>query len=373
MKKQLLILILAIFAVGFSSTAFGQLAPRVPNCIDLTDPLNVVPGQPYTYEVNVPTPPGDKTYHWFVTQDVSFITGAALNPAMTIQAVGGPILAAGTNYNAPANTINTVTLTFQSFVLNPGEYVFLGILVTNTSADPACPTNNFKVYRIMPQHAFTLDIANVNATGVIQANYGADGLTTCMADILSASYDDVSNGIIYDFNENALYFAVAAANFSDRYQLILRIDAALNGLQSSQTVTIDTVHLWGRPWINVVAAGAGNGDYPLIVLAKNVTGSVGTAGETVYIRVLIDHGTQFEGNIAANIPFDLSVEGALGAVVGGVFTPDLLRHDIHHTAPSGDPCPQNPFDDIATQYIVPRPTITSVSPAAPGNYLPIAP
>lgn len=371
MKKQILILVLAIFAIGFSSTAFGQLAPRVPNCIDLTDPLNVVPGQPYTYEVNVPTPPGDKTYHWFVTQDVSFITGAALNPAMTIQAVGGPILAAGTNYNAPANTINTVTLTFQSFVLNPGEYVFLGILVTNTSADPACPTNNFKVYRIMPQHAFTLDIANVNATGGIQPNYGTDGLTTCMADILTASYNAGATAITYDFNENALYFAVAAANFSDRYQLTMRILAA-NGLQSSQTVTIDTVHFWGNPWVNVVPAGAGNGDYPLIVLAKNATGSVGTAGETVYIRVLIDHGTQFEGNIAADIPFDFHVEGALGAVVGGVFTPDPARHDIHHDGPAGA-CPQNPFDDIATQYIVPRPTITSVSPAAPGNYLPIAP
>ncbi len=45
MKKQLLILILAIFAIGFSTTVYGQLTPRALECIDLTDPLNVVPGQ----------------------------------------------------------------------------------------------------------------------------------------------------------------------------------------------------------------------------------------------------------------------------------------------------------------------------------------
>ncbi|MBK6345311.1 MAG: hypothetical protein IPF68_05140, partial [Bacteroidales bacterium] len=199
MKKQLLILALAVIAVGFTSSVYAQLVPQPLQCIDLNDPLNVVPGQPYTYEVDVPTPPGAKTFHWFITQDVNMITAGAITA--TPQLVGGPILAAGdAHYNVATPNANTINLTFQSFTLAANQYVFLGILVENTDAGLGCTTNNFKVYRIQPMHAFSLDIANVDGAGAIQAGYGTDNFTSCMADISAASYDAVNDAMIYDFN-----------------------------------------------------------------------------------------------------------------------------------------------------------------------------
>jgi hypothetical protein len=364
MKKQILILVLAILAIGFSSTAFGQaLTPRTLECIDLTDPLNVVPGQPYTYEVNVPTPPGTKTFHWFITQDINMITNAAVSA--TIQTVGGPILAAGEagTYNTPTSTDNSVTLTFQSFTLAAGEYVFLGVLVTNDGATPDCNTNNFKVYRILPLHAFSLDIANVDATGSVIAGYGTDGLATCMAPILTASYNAGANAIAYDFNENEMFYVVAAANFSGDY----RLSVLVSDLTSSQTATITWGYTWATVGANALApAGSGNGTYTADVSAQAASGAVGAAGETIFIRVLIDHGTQFEGNLAANIQYDIAVNGNLLDGTGALIADAA---DVHHI---GTTCAQVPFDDIATQFLVPRPAVTSVTPV-PQGYLNIAP
>lgn len=363
MKKQILILVLAIFAIGFSSTAFGQtLTPRTLECIDLNDPLNVVPGQPYTYEVSVPTPPGAKTYRWFVTQDVNMITAGGVTA--TVQAVGGSILAAGSgHYNTATTDANTISLTFQSFTLAANQYVFLGILVENTDATAACTTNNFKVYRINPMHAFSLDIANVNDAGAIQAGYGTDNLRTCMADILTATYIPADNAIAYDFDENVMYYAVAAANFSGDYELSVEITA----LTSSQTVTIDWDYTFGPFANNMAPAGSGNAIYTADVSAQSASGAVGAAGETIFIRVTIDHGTQYEGNAAADIPYLLAVNGQL---LDGTGTGIPNGYDVHHV---GTTCVQDDFDDFATQMLIPRPAVTSVSPAAPDNYLPVAP
>ncbi len=292
------------------------------------------------------------------------ITTGALSA--TVQTVGGPILAAGTaSYNDPLNTLDNVTLTFQSFTLLPTEYVFVGILVENTDAS-GCTTNNLKVYRIRPVHAFSLDLANVDGIGAIQALYGQDNFTTCMADILTASFNAAiapDGAIVYDFNENVMYYAVAAANFSGDY----RLSVLVADLTSSQTITMTWGYTWATVGVNALAAaGSGNGTYTADISAQATSGAVGAAGETIYIRVLIDHGTQFEGNAAANIAYDLAVNGIL---LDGTGAPIPGLADVHHV---GTTCAQADFDDIAIQSIIPRPAINSVSPPAPG-YLPVAP
>ncbi len=363
MKKQILFLILALVALGFSTQLNAQLTPRPLECIDLDDPLNVVPGQPYTYEVDVPTPPGAKTFHWFVTQDVNMIAAGGI--IATIENFGGTILASGSvNYNTPGATLPTVTLTFQSFTLAVDEYVFLGILVENTDATLGCTTNNFKVYRIQPMHAFSLDIANVNATGVIQPNYGQDNLTQCIADIVTATFDPLENAIDYDFGENTFYYAVAAANFSGNWQL----RAQLAGLTLSQTVTITWGYTFATAGDNpIAAAGSSNGQFTssTLVAAQNPTGAVGAAGETIYIKMVIDHGNTFEGDALSQYTF--SVNGNLVQTVGPPIVLVPNGADVHHV---GANCVQADFDDIALQSLQARPDINSVNPP-PQGWLPI--
>lgn len=363
MKKQLFILFLAIFAIGFSTTVKGQdIVPRTLECIDLDDPLNVVPGQPYTYEVDVPTPTGAKTYHWFVTQDINMISAGGV--IATIQTVGGPILAAGSGeYNDNTNTVDEVTLTFKSFTLAANQYVFVGILVENTDAD-GCVTNNFKVYRILPVHAFSLDIANVESDGtVLGLDFGAN-IDNCLSEVISATYDPVEDAIDYDFGSNTFYYQVAAANFSGNWQL----SARLAGLTSSQTAEITWGYSFATADDNVIAAaGAVDGDFTssTLVAAQHASGSVGSAGEFIYIRMVITHGNLFEG--IALTQYSLAVNGNLVSAVGPPVVLVANGADVHHT---GATCAQVDFDDIALQSLKPRPEINSVSPA-PQGYLDI--
>ncbi len=360
MKKHILTLLLALL-VGATS-AFAQLAPQPVECIDLDDPLKPVPGNPYTYEVNVPTPPGAKTYHWFVTQDINFINAGVLTPDR--ETIGGPILAAGSgHYDTPTLDASSLSLTWKSFVLNPDEYVFVVIQVTNVDPANGCETENLKVYRIEPAHAFTLDIANVGADGSIQDGYGQDALETCMSDIESATYNPVDDNVIYDFGQNTLYFAVAAANFSGQYQLGIQFD----GLIDSQTADISWGYSFATAGDNVVETAIPSGtpyenDAAGIVEAQDASGNVGADGETIYIMVVIYHDN-FEGIEA--VDYELAVEGVLHdgtSVIPGDYA------DIHHQS-----CEQNPYDDIAYQTIAPRPDIQDATGSPSGTFLEIAP
>jgi hypothetical protein len=360
MKKHILTLMIALF-IGAASAFAQGLAPQPVTCIDLTDPLKPVPGNPYTYEVTVPTPPGAKTYHWFVTQDINFINAGVLTPDR--ETIGGPILAAGSGqYNSPTLDASSLSLTWKSFVLTPDEYVFVVIQVTNVDPANGCETENLKVYRIEPAHAFTLDIANVGADGSIQAGYGQTALETCMSDIESATYNPVDDNVIYDFGQNTLYFAVAAANFSGQYQLGIQF----NGLLANQTADISWGYTFAGAGSNVVASGIGapgyNNDAAGVVQAQAASGNVGSDGETIYIMVVIHHDN-FEGIVA--VDYTLAVEGVLHdgtSVIPGDYA------DIHHTS-----CEQNAYDDIAYQTIAPRPDIQDATGSPSGTFLPIAP
>lgn len=362
MKKSILIFILAFFAIGLTTTTFGQLVPRTIECVDLDDPLHVVPGQPYTYEVNVPTPPGAKTYHWFVTQDVNMLVGGALTGA--IEPIPGAFLADGDiHYNSATLDADTISLTWQSFTLDPTEYLFVGILVENTDATLGCTTNNLKIYRIEPLHAFSLDIANVLPDGTILGDDYGTNIDKCISDVVSATYDPINDEIDYDFGEDTLFYAVAAANFSGSWEL----KAQLAGLTvPSQTTTITWGYTFATADAFIVApAGSVNGIFTAgdAVVAQDPSGTVGPDGEIIYIMMVVDHANLFEG--IATSQYTLSVNGNLLDALG-VIIPDAA--DVHHLTP----CPQADFDDIALQSLTPRPELNSIIPLPPaGDFLPI--
>jgi len=370
MKKHILILVLVLFAFGISELMAQDpvLTPTsLAGCIDIDDPLKPVPGNPYTYQVDVPTPPGTKRYHWYVTQDPNFVASGAYNFG-TATPIEGPILAAGSaHYNQLTPNENTISLTWKSFVLDMNEYVFVVIYVENENAE--CTTNNLKVYRIIPQHAFTLDIANINP-GAPPAIAGPD-FPVCVDDIQSAVFDasfGTDGGVVYNYGQNTFYYAVAAANFSNGYQL----RGLFNGLQPATPAgtqgQVATIY-----WDYTFAGLAANPNPTVITNGTEFTigtilapggGFVGASGQTIYLKVVIDHNS-FEAT--SEVPYNLAIDGVLvGAGPSYNPLPYPQYADIHHAD-----CQPDAFaNDISTQVLKPRPAVNAV---APTPFLPIAP
>lgn len=368
MKKQLILTIISVLVLG-TSVSFGQTVTcPIPRPVDVTclpsDALHPLPGTPYNYVVNVPTPPGTKEYTWFVTQDPNFIAAGVLTGNREV--VGGlHIAATGTGYNDPLTGASTLSITWKAFVPDPALPVFVVISVKNTASTPdACVTNNMKVFKILPVNAFTLDIANVTPAGVAQAY--ETPINICIHDIVSATYDATSpEGIIYDFGVDYLYFAVTAANFSTSWEPSVQI----SGIAAGETVTAvewarNTDFGFSNPNPMTLASGVYTADDPVTVL--DPSGTVGPNGECILIRVTIDHtngANQYQG--LSDETITLAVDGVTD------LTASTPTPDVHYsnTLPSANLlCGQaDGFTyDVATQTIKPRPDITAPAMPAPG-------
>lgn len=366
MKKQLLILILAIIAIGFSSTAFGQLAPRTVTCLT-PDALHPIAGQPYTYEVNVPTPDGTKDYLWFVTQDPAFMAGGNLTANRAL--IGGPILAAGSaHYNLLTAGTNSISLTWQSFAYDPAVPVFVVIQVVNTApaGSGGCVSENLKVYKIEPANAFTLDVANRTADNTgLETGYGTV-VNRCLSDLVSATYDPTApEGVLYDFGVNVLYYEMTAANWSTAYNFSLQ----LTNIDPLEHVTVEwayTADFAGA--VAMVGSAVGTGAIPATytntvnVVPPAPATFVGPAGQSIYIRVTLDHSVgaptpSWQGLTVQNIALavDAITVPASGTGVG----------DVHTEAGGGPPaaCPWVDLyaNDIAYQTLLARPDIQSTT------------
>lgn len=369
MKKQILILVLAIFAIGFSSTAFGQdltepivcEAAQTIECLP-GDALHVIPGTPYLYTVTVPNIEANSgQFVWFVTQDPDFISTGALNTGSAENPNGSGTILAGVGTNGGAyldvpagDGTATIELIWKSF--DPTLDVFVVIQVTGTDAAD-CPVNNLKVYKILPQNAFTLDIANVdaNATTPGALPWGT-AISTCVSDIVSASYDDVSETVQYDYGQNYVYYLINAANFSVSYVLNFHID----GVATGEVVTAEWAYNTGATltWTPLAITGTAPTQLTATttVLAQATNQTVGSSGECILVRLLIDHTTNvttFNEGIVAQ-PIAMSIDGTTGGA--------LLLPDLHHADGTGCGLPDGYTNDVATHTLRPRPQINAATP-----------
>ena len=368
MKKQLLMIVMAIFAISLSSSYAQVVTCPVPRGVDPvclpSDALHPVAGTPYDYIVSVPTPPGTKEYTWFVTQDPAFIAAGVLT-ANRETVPGLHIAATGAGYNNPATGSNTLSITWKSFIPDPALPVFVVIHVKNTASTPdACVSNNVKVFKIMPVNAFTLDLANVSATGVTAAY--ETPIDRCIHDVVSATYDATApEGVIYDFGVDYLYYVVTAANFT----LSWVPSVQLAGVDAQETVTAvewarPTDFAFATPEPMPLAGGTYTATNPVTVV--DPSGTVGTAGECILIRVTLDHtagGLQYQGLTDETIT--LAVDGIT----------DLLAvppvPDVHYSSTLPVPnancgLPDGFLFDKADQTLKPRPDITAPAMPAPG-------
>jgi len=335
MKKQILILFTLLF-VG-TTAAFGQTIEPRPIEGLTHDALNPIPGTEYTYSIDVPTPDGSKEHQWFVTTNTDFIE--ARDDADFRELIDDEYIAAGdiaaNGFYEDIGEASTLELTWKSFYLDPNEdeFLFVVIYTQNESPDEGCISDNLKVYRIEPQHAFTLDIANMD----LGDDYGED-IDICPDDVASATFNPAANEVEFTYGENILEYEVVAANFLDSYELFIDF----SGEHDSQDVVIE----WSRDQdfatANVIDVVDGDGNLVVDIDAID-GGSVGADGEVIYLRAIITHNN-YEG--LADRPFTMAIDGESNGLP-----------EINHDTGTADG-----FDDIALQTITARPTINAVDP-----------
>jgi hypothetical protein len=370
MKKQLLMIVMAIFIIGLSSSYGQTVTCPIPRTVDPiclpSNALHPVAGTPYDYVVSVPTPIGTKEYTWFVTQDPAFIAAGVLT-ANRETVPGLHIAATGTGYNDPLTGSPTLSITWKSFVLDPALPVFVVIHVKNTVTG-GCVTNNVKVFKILPVNAFTLDIANVSATGVAAAY--ETPIDRCIHDVVTATYDATSpEGVIYDFGVDYLYYVVTAANFSTSW----RPSVQLTGVDALETITavewaLNTDFAFATTHAMPLTAGTYTSTDPVPVI--NSSGTVGTAGECILIRVTVDHtvgATKYQG--LADETITLAVDGVTDLALATP-VPDVHYSSTLPVANANCGLPDGFLFDKAVQTIKPRPDITAPAMPAPG-FLPV--
>jgi len=385
MKKQFLVIAILTLVI-FSSVkyAFAQdpyLAPTPLTCIDLTDALRPVPGNKYLYDIDVPTPPGTKTYRWFVTTDTEFMSGATITATPEDPDASTYLQWAADHYDAEieesvANSGDTISLRWNSFTLDPaqGEYLFVVVHVVNVDAVD-CETNNLKVYRILPTHAFTLDIAAIDPTDPADITV-VDQATTfevCADYLQSAVFDPThgtDGGVVYDFGQNTFYWIVSAANFTTGYQLSIQF-RGLQGPSGDGNIGQEATLYWSDTFDgeeNSITFDWQDGDIEQVL--GNILGAASQDGQMLYIKVVIDHN-HFEASGAGPHPYELAIDGVL---LEEDLTPmdPVLFGDLHHAEiTAGDGCETDEFDhDRNTQNLKSRPTVT---PEDPTPFLPIGP
>jgi hypothetical protein len=412
MKKQIFILVFLLAGFANVSKSYGQLAPRKITCLS-ADALHPVAGTAFTYQIDVPaTPtggtawtPGSLKYLWYVTQDPDFIkldgTGTPVLTDASLRQKGdgtGTLLKTAdvAKYNIPGNTSNSISLTWKSFFYDPNAPIFVVISVVGDNG--ICNPSNLKVFQIEPLNAFTLDIDNLKEDGSVSTPpvYTAGVLTSgdygdlyeqCISPIQSAKYDKTAGGVVYDYGKNIMMYVVVAANWSTSW----RPSFTLTGVDPKETITVEYSKdkTFAVPADIVTMTGPANSVATADVLTYTTATGIVTsavpasfvndAGESIYVRVTLDHSTatlSYQGLDDEKI--NLAVDGKtnLGAVATEV-------GDVNTTAGATLPAQACPWvdgfaNDIAHQALKGRPTITSstvgVAPNAnPGPLLPVKP
>lgn len=374
MKKQILFLTFMVLAVMAGITkSYGQYLPNLttaptgcptPTAIEATcvtsGPLSPVAGTSYTYTVAV-SDPGNTTINWFVTTNANFITNGVLTTS--IEEVGGTyITAAGAvsgnaAYNDGTNTVQTIDITWKSF--DPSNDVFL---VTYAETESGC-TDNVQVYKIVPVHAFTLDIVALDNAGALNTTR-----EDCVQPVQGAAWDGTN--VVMDYGTNYIYFAVTAANFSHSWLPTFQVTSDMVSA-GGNTMAVD----WAYPaeavsgtW-NPTTAGAGDftsnvytADAP--VLPSGGAAGVDASGECIIVRLTVDHN---KNETIADINLNLAVDGVMyDPSTTAYATPGL--GDLHTTdgpdAGTDDDCPwvDGYENDIVAYKLTARPTVDATTP-----------
>jgi len=331
MKKQLLLLVLALFA-GYSSL-FAQ--PCLPE-----GPLSPAAGTPYNYTATVSGAGYDGTgpFTWYVTKDVDLING------VVVPNNGGEIIASGAgSYNSPINGANTITIewTSQAIANNVPYYLVIKYAQTNSGTNPACSAMNMKVWQVKPQNKFLLAVNSFAGT------IGMDGVY-CSADVTSAIVTPGTPGsVAYVYGVNNIYAEITASKYTGEWTPSFKI-TGLDAVQTIADVTWDTSPT--GTFTNTTTPGAGPGEY---VSTTNAIAAF-DGSLKIYVKVAVNNN-YFEN--LAGLTVNVAVDGVIPSTPP---LPDVISET--------DCTPEVPFGKNTNLTIKARPTITP-DPAT-GDFIP---
>ncbi len=338
--KQLILLVLVTGMVAtsaFGQTAVTGSAPQPTTCTD--DPLHPIAGKPYDYSA-ILNPSGGNTY-WYATKSTTFVTAGA-RTAVEIVDDGTTIQTGASNYRtagAGASSPTKTSVTWTSGGLKGVDATANPLFMVLEYKGPTC-SNNMKVFQILPKNAFTVDILNIKNNGLSPLAYGTND-TQCYADIASAKF--VAPNMVYDYGVNKLYFEVVAANFTGSFTPSFKLSGLKTGQSALVEWTVDKTFAGG---FNVLGAAqnATTGttlDFAGSPVTTNVANT--SLGVSVYVRVTVTNGL-YEGLTDDNVSLAVEAVNAAG------------DSDIDNATCAA---PATPFEDVATQTLNMRPTVTS--------------
>ncbi len=350
MKKQISLMVLAVIAsisVAFGQGATHNTSPRpLTNCE--TGPLNPIAGVPYEYSAGID--PAGGTAYWFATfNNTSFISNSQLTNIQ--EPVGGDFISSALNYQNDqpgAVSPTTTTITWNEIGLSQisaNNPLFLAL--NYTAGDAGC-ANNLKAFKINPINAFLVNVLNVGAPA-----YG-DEIEECFSDIASAEYDPLSDLMVYDYGKNLLAFEVVAANFTEQYELSLRIE----GLQPGQDANV--YWSYSNDFLTATVIPDGPFGNEIIEGPTVETDEVNTGlGVSVYVWLEVNNNN-YEG--LNDTPITLAVAGLNSANQANIRWDDCGI--AVNLAAAAFNLPNAP--DYATAVLKARPTVT---PGAGLNFI----
>ncbi|WP_163325604.1 hypothetical protein [Draconibacterium mangrovi] len=404
MKKQILILTVFVAAILVGMNSYGQTnahydgtagngylqyLDKVPDCIaptplsncDLVDELHPNPGVEYTYIVNTTNATDD--VRWFVVNNFDLIddsqqlvdnnnqilprTDDDIDPGDGNGSYILSVIDRATTYNLDADGATTAGITSDGTIahsITMSWKYFSGLttaneailLVAYVESEDRC-NDNIVVYRIIPQPAFTLDVAVLSQSGDSVADRtSTEPYFECVSPIESAIYNpgtgtigpDITPGdsLIVDYGENWVYFMVTAANYVDSWLPNFFIEYNSGGNDYEALVA---------EWAYAADAAAGTGWNTIsnwadstqatgyestAVIAAASAAAAGTIGagaiptgghDCIVVRVRLDWGTQYEHDDAVrSIHFEvdgLAYDGAGTTAADGYENPVL--GDLH--------------------------------------------
>jgi len=215
---------------------------------------------------------------------------------------------------------------------------------------PSC-ANNLKAYQLLPKNAFTVDIRNVKSNGLAPLDYGASD-AQCYADIVSANYDIPTAKMVFDYGVNKMYYEIIAANFSGSFTPSFKLTGLNSGQSALVEWTVDKTFASGLTALGAAQNATTGTALNFSGTAVNTDVTNTTVGVSIYVRVTINNGL-YEG--LNDDAISLAVEAVN----------DSGDADIDNTSCAA---PAATFEDIATQTLNKRPTLTSDN--APGTFVP---
>ncbi len=418
MKKQFLFLILFVAAiVAGTSKSYGQqpyqdvftanntdcLIPTpLGNCT--ADHLHPVQGQTYTYTVNASS---QTDVRWFVVNNTELLDTDLPTAGYGIDSIigYGGVLISSSPYIDPStgagdfiygdgsgnpltgyNVDPVADATGQFHSIDISWKYFDGItnqvLLVAYAEDSVGCTNNLEVYRIIPEPAFTIDIAVLNDAGDSIAGPLDPVTGECVSEIESAVYSGSNTTpdgtLTVDYGENWVFYKVNGANYFDSWMPEFLID--YNG-GTAPTVEASWAYLsdaddtdpavWHALTGSLSPTAAWTTTVPVVPGATHATeGTTGFSagegklpadgGECIVVRVRLDWGTLIEHDDATGIltfaangtAYDDDGSDMYDNSVGGVADSGNFE-DLHYA----DCNPDGFANDVVDYNITPRPEV----------------